>query len=238
MTRKDGCSGKRLAKECCIQKLFLSSTTSSRLSMSTLTTGTRQSLSLMWSHNQWSTREVESFLATSVQRSSMCYRTLAMSSDLNLFVVLGGFVSSTCVQNVSSPFLSGKRKMGLALARDPKASTSSVPSSLCSSSGDPCSHPSSSASKSVMVTLDIITQKITPRTGVLGRVTHRRPPRTGVFGRVRKWPVRSRLHRSGPGGLTCAILCSNLGCSSSTTNPVSDSLHHTNFRGTIEPKFC
>jgi hypothetical protein len=133
--------------------------------------------------------------------------------------------------------------MGLTLVRDPEGSTSctsSTPSSLCSSSRDPCSHPSSSVSESVMVTLGIFTKKQTrsptggrspvpvsdgeqlrpPRTGVLGRVTHRRPlrtgvfggvthrrpPRTGVFGRVRKWPVRSRWHRSGPGGLTCGIL--------------------------------
>jgi hypothetical protein len=94
-------------------------------------------------------------------RNSLRCRTLPMSSDLNLFLTLTGFVSSVCVQNVSSSFLSGKRKMGLGLARDPEVSTSctsSVPSSLCSSSRDPCYHPSSSVSESVMVTLGIFTK--------------------------------------------------------------------------------
>jgi hypothetical protein len=40
-----------------------------------------------------------------------------------LFLPLAGFVPSARVQTVSSSFLSGKRKMGLTLPRDPEAST-------------------------------------------------------------------------------------------------------------------
>ena len=58
---------------------------------------------------------------------------VAMSSDFNLCLALEDFVPLARVQDVSSSFLSGKRKMGFMQSRDPEGSTtirSSSPSSL------------------------------------------------------------------------------------------------------------
>ena len=83
---------------------------------------------LTWSRSQRSTREACSFLATSFHKSSLRLHTLAMSSTVSLFFALAGLVPSARVQRVSCSFLSGKRKMGVALARDPEPFTTSTSS--------------------------------------------------------------------------------------------------------------
>jgi hypothetical protein len=117
-------------------------------------------------------------------------------------------ISACPSHSVSSSFLSGKRKMGFTLSRDPEGSTSILTPRVGHVDTSKNPQPGHRPGPGPRSRSTCGPQMRPPHNGVFGWVQQMRPPHSGVFGGVQKTPVRYGSDRSGPGGLTCAKLSS------------------------------